>query len=245
MVTSVRPQAGFYSTNQLLPSAHPTLDEYALVLRSDFLLYLGNSVIVTVVSVTLIVFTSILAADVIVRSRSRFARFNFSLYLLGLAIPIQATIIPLFYMLNKAGLYDTLIALILPTIGFGIPFTVLILSNFMRDIPKELFESMTLDGAHTWRILFSLVIPLSRPAIVTVVLYNAMDVWNQFLFPLILTQSANNRTLPLSLWTFQSEFTVNVPAILAAVVLSTLPIFTLYIFGRRQLIAGMTAGFGK
>ena len=245
VITSVRPQEGFYSANQLIPPANPTLDGYLLVLQSNFLLYLTNSVVVTTVSVSLIVFVSILAADAIVRSTVRFVRVSFSVFLLGLAIPIQATIIPLFYMFNKAGLYDTLVALILPTIGFGIPFTVLILSNFMRDIPRELFESMRVDGASNWRILFSLVIPLSRPAIVTVVLYNAMDVWNQFLFPLILTQSAENRTLPLSLWTFTSEFTVNVPAILAAVVLSSLPVFTLYLFGRRHLVSGMTAGFSK
>lgn len=245
VITSVRPQQGFYATNQLIPPSNPTIAEYFLVLQSNFLLYLANSLIVTVTSVTLIVFVSTMAAYVIVRSGSRVARLSLSLFLLGLAIPIQATIIPLYYMFNKAGLYDTLIALILPTIGFGVPFTVLILTNFMRDIPRELFESMTVDGASNWRILVSLVIPLSRPAIVTVILFNALDIWNQFLFPLILTQSPGIRTLPLSLWTFTGEFTVNVPAILAAVVLSTIPVFILYVFGRRQLVAGMTAGFSR
>lgn len=245
VITSVRPQQGFYATNQLIPPSNPTIAEYFLVLKSSFLLYLANSLIVTITSVTLIVFVSVMAAYFIVRSGSRVARLSLSLFLLGLAIPIQATIIPLYYMFNKAGLYDTLIALILPTIGFGVPFTVLILTNFMRDIPRELFESMTVDGASNWRILMSLVIPLSRPAIVTVILFNALDIWNQFLFPLILTQSPGIRTLPLSLWTFTGEFTVNVPAILAAVVLSTIPVFILYVFGRRQLVAGMTAGFSR
>jgi raffinose/stachyose/melibiose transport system permease protein len=186
-----------------------------------------------------------MAAYAIVRSNTRFVRATFGLFLLGLAIPLQATIIPLFYMLSKAGLYDTLAALILPSIAFAIPLTVLILANFIRDIPKELFESMKVDGTSNWRMLFSLVIPLSRPAIVTVGLYNALGVWNGFLFPLILTQSPDKRVLPLSLWTFQGQFSVNVPAVLAAVVLSTLPVFVLYVFGRRQLVSGMTAGFSK
>jgi raffinose/stachyose/melibiose transport system permease protein len=245
VITSLRPQAGFYAGNQLVPPSNATLDQYVLVLKSDFLLYLANSVIVTVVSVVVTVFISIMAAYTIVRSRTRFVRSSFSLFLLGLAIPLPATIIPLFYMLTKAGLYDTLFALILPSIGFAIPLTVLILANFIRDVPNELFESMRVDGARNWRMLYSLVIPLSRPAIVTVSVYNALNVWNAFLFPLILTQSPDKRVLPLSLWTFQGQFTVNVPAVLAAVVLSTLPIFVLYIFGRRQLVSGMTAGFNK
>jgi raffinose/stachyose/melibiose transport system permease protein len=245
VITSVRPQAGFFSSNQLLPPLDPTFSQYALVLQSDFFLYLANSLIITISSVIVTVFISIMAAFAIVRSQTWFVRTTFSLFLLGLAIPLQATIIPLFYMLSKAGLYDTLLALILPSIGFAIPLTVLILANFIRDIPKELFESMKVDGAGNWRMLFSLVIPLSRPAIVTVALYNALGVWNGFLFPLVLTQSPEKRVLPLSLWTFQGQFSVNIPAVLAAVVLSTLPVFVLYVFGRRQLVSGMTAGFSK
>jgi raffinose/stachyose/melibiose transport system permease protein len=245
VITSVRPQAGFFSSNQLLPPGDPTFDQYALVLQSDFFLYLANSLIITISSVLITIFVSIMAAYVIVRSQARVVRWTFSLFLLGLAIPLQATIIPLFYMLTQAGLYDTLLALILPSVGFAIPITVLILANFVRDIPAELFESMKVDGTSNWKMLFSLVIPLSRPAIVTVAIYNALNVWNGFLFPLVLTQSPEKRVLPLSLWTFQGQFSVNVPAVLAAVVLSTLPILALYIFGRRQLVSGMTAGFSK
>lgn len=245
VITSLRPQEGFYSSNQLLPPAHPTLDQYALVLQSDFFRYLANSVIVTVASVVVTVAISLAAAYAIVRSQTRFTRFGFSVFLIGLAVPLQATIIPLFSMMSRVGLYDSLLALILPSIGFAIPITVLVLSNFLRDLPGELFESMRVDGASHWRMLVSLVAPLSRPALVTVAIYDALTVWNGFLFPLVLTQSPENRTLPLSLWTFQGQFSVNVPATLAAVVLSTLPIFALYLVGRRQLVAGITAGFGR
>ncbi|MCH6472383.1 carbohydrate ABC transporter permease [Sinomonas terrae] len=245
VITSIGRQSDFYTGNPLLPSSNPTLDSYRAVLDNDFLLYLGNSVVVTVASVVVTVGVSLMAAYAIVRSRARMVRLTFSLFLLGLAIPLQATIIPLYYMIGQAHLYDTLLALILPSIAFAIPITVLILVNFIRDIPAELFESMRVDGASHWRLFISLVVPLSRPAITTVTLYNALNVWNGFLFPLVLTQSADKRVLPLSLWTFQGQFSINVPAILAAVVLSTLPIFVLYVLGRRQLVAGLTAGFGK
>jgi raffinose/stachyose/melibiose transport system permease protein len=245
VLTSVRPQEGFFAANQLLPPAHPSLAQYLLVLEGGFFGYLLNSAVVTVASVAATVCVSLMAAYVIVRSQAPIARLSFSFFLLGLAIPLQATIVPLFYMIANVGLYDSLLALILPTIGFAIPITVLILVNFIRDVPRELFDSMRVDGAGDWRVLFSLVVPLSRPAIVTVTLYNALHVWNGFLFPLILTQSPEKRVLPLSLWTYQGEFDFNVPAIMAAVVLSTLPLFALYLFGRRQLLSGLTAGFSK
>jgi raffinose/stachyose/melibiose transport system permease protein len=142
-------------------------------------------------------------------------------------------------------LYDTLFALILPYVAFGIPLSVLVLVTYIRDIPNELHESMYLDGAGHLQILRSLVLPLSRPALITVVIYQTIQVWNGFLFPLVLTQSPSVRVLPLALWTFQGQFTTNVPAILAAVFLSATPIILLYIFGRRQLLGGLMAGFSK
>jgi raffinose/stachyose/melibiose transport system permease protein len=245
VVTSIRPRSTYYSENPLSWPATPTLEAYRQVLAADFGRYFLNSVIVTAVSVAAVVFFSLLAAYVIVRNRSKLTRRMFNLLLLGIAIPLQGVIIPVYYLIVQVGLYDTLWAIILPSIGFAIPITVLILVNFLRDVPGELFESMRLDGATDWRMLWTLVVPLSRPAIVTVAVYDALNVWNGFLFPLILTQSSSMRTLPLSLWSFQGAFTVNVPAILAAVVLSVLPILAAYAVGRRQLVSGLTAGFGK
>ncbi len=135
--------------------------------------------------------------------------------------------------------------MILPSIAFAIPLSVLVLSNFIRDVPRELFESMRLDGCSEWATMWRLAFPLTRPALVTVTIYNALLVWNDFLLPLILTQSPEQRTLPLALWTFQGQYSVNVPAVLASVVLTTLPILILYAVGRRQLLSGLTAGFGK
>jgi raffinose/stachyose/melibiose transport system permease protein len=245
LLTSIRKQSAFFSENPLLPPAEPTLESYGTVLENDFLLYFTNSVITTVATVAVTLVICVMAAYYIVRSRTKFAGRTFSLILLGLAIPLQATIIPIYYMITRLNLYDTLLALILPSIAFAVPITVLILVNFLRDIPGELFESMRMDGASDWGMLRNLVVPLAKPAIATVAIYDALNVWNSFLFPLVLTQSSETRTLPLSLWTYQGEFQINIPAVLAAVTLSALPILVLYIVGRRQLISGLTAGFGK
>jgi raffinose/stachyose/melibiose transport system permease protein len=245
VMTSLKNQAGFFATNPMLPPAEPTLDNYKLVLENDFARYFLNSVVVTLGTVIPALFVSFMAAYAIVRGRGRFVNWTNNLFLLGLAIPLHATIIPIYWMITRAHLYDTLLALILPSIAFAIPVSVLILSNFMRDVPNELFESMRLDGCSDWSMLWRLALPMTKPAVITVGIYNALHVWNGFLFPLILTQSPATRVLPLSLWTFLGEFSVNIPAVLASVVLATLPLLVLYVVARRQLISGLTAGFSK
>ena len=138
-----------------------------------------------------------------------------------------------------------LIVLVKTVIAFAIPLSVLVLANFVRDIPEELFDSMRVDGATEWTTLWRLAVPLTRPAILTVSIFNGLTIWNGFLLPLVLTQSPGRRTLPLVLWTFQGEYGINVPAVLSAVVLTTLPVLVLYVFGRRQMLSGLTAGFSR
>jgi raffinose/stachyose/melibiose transport system permease protein len=244
-MTSLRPLQDFFTDIPWLPPSQPTLENYINVLTNGFGLYFANTVFVTVISVLLILFVSLLAAYAISRIRNRFTQMIFSLFLVGLAIPLQATIIPIYAMIVDLHLYDTLFALILPSVAFGIPLSILVLVTYIRDIPKELHESMWIDGAGHFRILRSLVLPLSRPALITVTIYETIQVWNSFLFPLVLTQSESVRVLPLALWSYQGEYTTNVPAILAAVFLSATPIILLYIFGRRQLLGGLIAGFSK
>jgi raffinose/stachyose/melibiose transport system permease protein len=245
-ITSFKSQDNYFITNPLAPPSSPTLDNYRLVVQSEFPRYFVNSIIVTIGAIVPAVALSFMAAYAIVRGAGiRFLAGVNSLFLLGLAIPIQATIIPVYLIIIKLGLYDSLLALILPSIAFAIPLSVLVLSNFIRDVPKELFESMRLDGATEWRTLWNLAFPLTRPALVTVAIYNGLAIWNGFLLPLILTQSPSKRTLPLALWTFQGQYSVNIPAVLASVVLTTLPILILYVVGRRQLLSGLTAGFSK
>ncbi|MEU4291419.1 carbohydrate ABC transporter permease [Kribbella sp. NPDC026596] len=246
VITSFKDQSAFFSQNPFaLPNA-PTWENYKLVIQNDFPRYFLNSVIITVGTIVPAVAISFMASYAIIRGvGSKFLGGVMGLFLLGLAIPLQAVIIPVYLLIIKMQLYDSLLALILPSIAFAIPLSVLVLTNFIRDVPKELFESMRVDGASEWQMLHSLALPLTRPALVTVSIYNGLFVWNGFLLPLILTQSPEKRTLPLALWTFQGQFSVNVPAVLASVVLTALPIVILYAIGRRQLLSGLTAGFSR
>ncbi|RZS86851.1 carbohydrate ABC transporter membrane protein 2 (CUT1 family) [Motilibacter rhizosphaerae] len=245
VVTSFKLQANYFGSNPLKPPTSLDWTNYKLVLDNDFVQYFVNSVLVTAGTLIPAVLISFMAAYAIVRGEGVFLRGTNSLFLMGLAIPLQATIIPVYLIIIRLHLYDTLLAMILPSIAFAIPLSVLVLSNFIRDVPKELFESMRVDGATEWGMLWRLAFPLTRPALVTVAIYNGLQVWNGFLLPLIMTTSPSKRTLPLAIWTFQGQYGVNVPAIAASVCLTTLPILALYIVGRRQLLSGLTAGFSK
>lgn len=246
VITSFKSQSHYYLSNALAPPGNPTLDNFRLVIQNDFIHYFVNSVIVTVGAVVPAVVVSFMAGYAIIRDGRRFfVRSVNVLFLMGLAIPLQATVIPIYLLIIKLQLYDTLLALILPSIAFAIPLSVLILANFIRDVPHELFESMRIDGANEWQMLWRLAFPLTRPAIVTVTIYNGLTIWNGFLLPLVLTQTPNKRTLPLALWTFQGQFSVNVPAVLASVLLTVLPILALYILARRHVMTGLSGGFTK
>jgi raffinose/stachyose/melibiose transport system permease protein len=245
VITSLKSQRNYFATNPLLPSPESNFDQYKFVAESDFPRYFLNSVVVTVGTVVPTVLLAFMAAYAIVRGKGRFLHWANMLFLSGLAIPLQAVVIPVYLIIIRLRLYDTPLAIILPSIAFAIPLSVLILANFIRDVPKELFESMRMDGASEWATMWQLAFPLTRPALVTVSVYNGLTVWNGFLLPLILTQSPDQRTLPLALWTFQGQYSVNVPAVMASVVLSTFPVIVLYALGRRQLVSGLTAGFSK
>jgi xylobiose transport system permease protein len=231
--------------NPLRPPTDPTLDNYNTVLSSGFGHLLTNTAIVAVAVVGIVLVLSIPLAYVAVRTRNRWSNAAFRLFLLGVAIPAQAVVVPLYLLIAKLDLYDTLLAVILPTAAFAMPVSVLVLVGSLRDVSEDLYEAMALDGASPARMLFQLTIPLAKGGISTVVIYSALQAWNGFLFPLIFTQSDEPRVLTLGLFNYVSQFGVNIPAVLASVVLSGIPIFAVYLVARRALIGGLMGVGGK
>lgn len=240
VVTSLRPQADYLTGNPWWP-ARWTLANYQSVLTGRFATYFINSVLVTLACVAIQLPVCLLAAYALARGNPAVSRRLLTILLIGLAIPVQAALIPLFFVVTRMGLYDTLWAVIVPVVAFNIPITVLILLTYLRDIPGELFDSIELDGAGPLRALRDLVVPLAAPALGTVGIYNALSAWNSFLFPLILTQSTDRRVLSVGLFDFKNDHAVAVPQLLAAVLLSTLPLLIAYLVGRRQLLRGLAA----
>jgi xylobiose transport system permease protein len=245
VASTLTTRASYLENGPLSLPEHASLDAYERVLEGDFLRYLLNTAVVTVSAAGLAIVLAVTVAYAVVRTRSRFTRQAFRIFLLGLAIPSQAVIIPVYWIITRLELYDTLLAIILPTAAFSLPVSVLILVGTMRDIDEELYESMALDGASPTRMLLQLVIPMSRAGISTVGVFAALGAWNGFLFPLILTQSPETRVLTVGLYDYVGEYRQDIPALLAAVVLSIVPIFTAYLFARRQLINGLMGVGGK
>ncbi|MFD8804903.1 carbohydrate ABC transporter permease [Streptomyces sp. NPDC059597] len=231
--------------NALRPPHHPTLANYDTVLHSGFGHFLANTVLVAAAVVAIVLVLCVPLAYVAVRTRGFWSGAAFRLFLLGVAIPAQAVVVPLYLMIAKLNLYDSLLAVVLPTAAFAMPVSVLVLTGTLRDISEELYEAMALDGASPARMLFQLVIPLARGGIGTVVVYAALQAWNGFLFPLIFTQSDGPRVLTLGLFTYVSQFGVNIPALLASVVLSGIPVFAVYLVARRALVGGLMGVGGK
>ena len=244
-IVSLETRQSFSSNQSLLAPSGVTLANYATTFENGILHYFLNSVIVTLACMAGVLAVSLPLAYAIARLRNPYTAAVFRALLLGLAVPIQACIIPIYVLMIHIGLYNTLFGLVPAQVAFGIPITVLILVNFIRDIPEDLFAAMRLDGVGDLGLIWHLVAPLSRPALTTVAIYNAIQTWNNFLFPLVLTQTSEVQTLPLALQSFEGQFGIDIPGLMAAVVLSALPVILLYVFAQRQLVGGLTAGFGK
>jgi raffinose/stachyose/melibiose transport system permease protein len=220
----------------------PTFANYQTVFGVQILHYLLNSVLTSVGAVLLSTLCGSLAAYALARLPHRANTFLYLLFVSGLAVPIYASIIPIYRLSISLNLYDTLPGILFPFAGTSLPITVFILTAFMRGIPDELEQAMQIDGAGVFRRYLQLALPLARPALATVAVFAFIGNWNNFVIPLILTQSDDVRTLPLAIWNYQGQYGMNVPLVLTVVVLSTLPLLIFYILQRRNFIQGLTAG---
>lgn len=222
-----------------------SLSNFQYTISEGFGKYLFNSGILTVGTVIVVLLIVPPLAFVIVRGRSRWIPTVFKAMLFGLAIPAQVVVIPLYFIIVEVGLYDSLIGVILPSVAFVIPLTTLILSSTMREINNELYEAMALDGAGSVRTFLRLVLPLSKGGIATIIVFSALQTWNNYLLPLTLTRSEDIRVATLGLGIFKQQFALNVPGLMSAVLLTIVPILLIYIFARRALVRGLMGVGGK
>lgn len=236
ILATFRTQGTYLTDNPWVPSGDMTLGSYRTVFEAGLGRYLLNSVILTAACIALTITISLAAAFRIVRRSARWVHVSFVVMLFGLAIPVQAIIVPLYLLLYRMHLYDTMYALILTLSAAAVPVSVLIMVSFVRDIPRELIDAMLVDGGTEWTVFRRLIWPMSRPVMATLAIYNGLNVWNNFLLPLVLTQSNNVAVLPLGLTKLQGMYTVNVPALMAGVLLSVLPLLVLFVFMRRQVM---------
>lgn len=241
-ITSFKDQFELLTKSLWALPAEPSIENFRLVIENDLFVFVRNSVVVVSISTVLILIVSSMAAYVFSRFSFRFRSPLFALVVAGLIVPVHITLIPIFVLTHRIGLFDSIWGLIGPYVAFQVPVTVFILTGFMQSIPREIEEAARTDGAGPVRRFVQVVLPLSRPGLITVAIYNAVLLWNEFVFAFVLTTSRSNRTLPLAIWDFQGVYGQDTPVIMAVLVLTAMPLVVAYILLQEQMIKGIMAG---
>jgi raffinose/stachyose/melibiose transport system permease protein len=247
IINSLKSRRAIFAEPLSLPSPETfSLIGYQTVMKQgDFVQYFQNSMIVTVVSLFFILLFGAMAAFALSEYRFK-GNTLMGLYLaLGIMIPIRIGTVAILQLMVASGLINTLFALILVYTAQGLPLGVFILSEFMRQVSDDLKNAGRIDGLSEYTIFFKLVLPLVRPAMATVAVFNMIPIWNDLWFPLILAPGESTKTLTLGSQVFIGQFVTDWNAVLSALSLAILPVLVLYVIFSRQLIRGITSGAVK
>lgn len=211
----------------------------------NYFRYLLNSVKVTSITMASVLLLSSLVSFAISRFRWKYGQVVMILFLIGMMIPLQATLLPLMVMFKHMSILNTHWALILPYIAFQTPIAVFILSGFMKSIPHEIEESAVVDGASIYRIFFNITVPISVPPMMTVCILTFINVWNEYILAATFVSKEALKTLPFGVNSFVSQYSVNYGAIGAFLVLGALPVILIYFLLADKITKGMVAGAVK
>ena len=247
VMNSFKARNAIFGEPLALPDASTfSLIGYEKVFRaSNILTYFSNSLIVTLVSMSLVLLFGAMAAWALTEYRFRGSTALALFLSIGIMVPIRLGSVAILNMMRSAGLNDTLTALILIYVAQGLPMSIFILSEFIQQIPKDLRDAARCDGVPETRIFFEVVAPLLRPAIATVAVFTIVPIWNDLWFPLILTSSDKTHTVTLGVQQFLGQYITDWNSVLAALSMAILPVVAIYVILSRQLIAGLTSGAVK
>jgi ABC-type glycerol-3-phosphate transport system permease component len=226
---------------------HPvTLANFANLLQSGELTgWIVNSTVVTLASIVIAGAIAILAAYAIARERFFGREVISNLMIALMVVPPVILIIPMFLLEVQFGLINTFQGVILFYVGLLLPFSVYLLTNFFEAVPKEIVEAAAMDGTTVFQTLRLIMVPMARPAIVTLMVVNATWVWNELLIALVFLQNDSMRTLMAGLTVLQGRYVTNEPLIMAGAFIAVIPMLLMYAFGQRYFVEGMTAGTSK
>ncbi|MCB1970275.1 MAG: carbohydrate ABC transporter permease [Geminicoccaceae bacterium] len=217
----------------------------AMATKSNFLRYLLNSFVVTGASIFCIGVLGTMASYALGRYRFAGSGFLLLFFMAGLMLPLKLAIIPLFVLFRDLGILNSQLSLVAVYTAMGLPSTVFIMTGFIRTLPRDLEDAARMDGASELRIMWSVMLPLCRPAMVIAGIYNLVPIWNDFFFPLVFIQDDNLKTLPQGLTTFIGEFVTDWGVMFAGLTLAAAPITIIYMILSKQFINGMTSGAVK
>ena len=222
------------------------IESYLSVFRdSDFPIYFRNSFVVTIGSIVMILLLGSLAAYSLANWKSKFSRWIYLFFIAGMMIPIRIGSINLIQIINSLNLLNTYYSLFPVYIAMGMPIATFILTEFIREIPEELTEAAVIDGARKSRIYATIIVPLLRPALGTVAIFNLVPFWNDLWFPLLFINKEEHKTLILGVTRLFGQYQNDWSKILAVLTLSAIPVMILYLMMSKQFIKGLTAGSVK
>ena len=244
-VTAFKSQREYVGNLFGIPLA-PILDNFVTVFRGRrFLIWFANSVILTGGSVAASLLLALFAAYAFARMQFRGRDGIFSFILTLMIVPPVVMVIPLFKIMIAMRILNTYPSVILIYAGLTLPFSIYMLASFFRTIPGAIIDSARIDGCRDLRVLSSIAVPLSAPAIITIVLVNALWVWNELLIAVIFLQKDELKTLMVGLTIFKSRYNLDIPVTMAGLALATVPMLALYFAGQRYFIRGLVAGAVK
>lgn len=204
-----------------------------------------NSIFITLTATFITVFLGALVAYFLSRFEFKLNKWLYTFFTFGLLLPIHATLVPMFILMKNLDLLNRPYTLLFPYIAFHLPITIFILTSFMKSFPKSIEESAMMDGCGIFRRFWSIILPMSRPALATVIILNFIYNWNEFSFALVLINNPEYQTLPLGLASFAGQFTTNYGAQMAGLTMSIIPIIIFYLIFEKNIVKGMTAGAVK
>ena len=226
----------------------PSLVNYiAITSNADYHLSqsMWNSTRTTLISVALIVLFGFIIGYILSRINFPGNRLLYIMFLMGMLIPIHSLLVPIYVVFKQAGITDKWFTLIIPYTAFGLPIAVFLMEGFIKAIPTELEEAAAIDGSSFTRTLFQIILPVSKPILVTTAIIQTFSCWNEFAFALVLLKSVALHTVPLAMTQFKGQFASDFPKQMAAMLLTMSPIIVLYFIFSKQIIKGMVAGAVK
>jgi raffinose/stachyose/melibiose transport system permease protein len=227
---------------------NPTLENYVKILSNkDYHLGLSmwNSARTTVLSVALILLFSFIVGYILARIPFKLNRPLYVMFLMGMLIPIHSLLVPIYIIFSKAGLSNQWFTLLFPYVAFNLPVSLFLVEGYVKGIPTAIEEAAAIDGSSFTRTLFTIILPICKPILITVAIINVFGCWNEFSFALVLIKSNALQTVPLALKQFTGQFNADYPKIMAAMLLTMSPIVVLYFAFSKYIIKGMVAGAVK
>jgi raffinose/stachyose/melibiose transport system permease protein len=243
---SLAKSGDLFASNVLIWPNPPQWQNYATAIKDgNMVQFFINSVLVNSITVAATVVISLMAAYACTRMRWKLNRTVMNILLLGMMIPIYATLLPNYIIYNALSITDTIWGLLIPYIAFSLPQGIFIMSGFLDGVPHELEESAVIDGCGIFRIIFRIVFPLVKPAIVTIAIMTFLNNWNEFVMAMTYLSSNTWKTLPFSVINFTGQYYSNYAVQFAVMALSALPALIVFILLNKQITKGITIGAVK